>query len=293
MHHYFQYSTFTLAPQALKLIVKCTASTLRLALTLARLALMPINKYTVITLKLTLKPVHLVLKLIKCTLKLVQKIQMHSIHTDTTEVSHAHMANFTQQLSYLFIPHQLNKKPHTPIRLYTLQVEFTIHPDWTFVDQLIHDLQHGCDIGYIGPQFLHYSNNLPSSFQHPSTLDNNITTEYNTGRILGPFGTPPLHNFWCSGLGLVPKHNSGWWAIYHFSTPYGSNINDSIDPDTFTLSYCSIDETFAIVSALGKDTLMLKIDFKNAFFLIPVPPEPSWLPMEKPNLHQYLPAIRP
>ena len=123
------------------------------------------------------------------------KIQMHSIHTDTTEVSHAHMANFTQQLSHLFIPHQLNKKPHTPIRLYTLQVEFTIHPDWTFVDQLIHDLQHGCDIGYIGPQFLHYSNNLPSSFQHPSTLDNNITTEYNTGRILGPFGTPPLHNF--------------------------------------------------------------------------------------------------
>ena len=221
------------------------------------------------------------------------KTQMHSIHTDTTEVSHAHMANFTQQLSHLFIPYQLDKQPHTLIRLYTLQVEFTIHPDRTFVDQLIHDLQYGCDIGYTGPLFLHYSNDLTSSFQHPSTLDNNITTEYNAGRILGPFGTSPLHNFRCSGLGLVPKHSSGWRAIYHLSTPYGSNINDSIDPDTFSLSYCSIDDTFAIVSALGKDTLMLKIDFRNAFCLIPVSPEPSWLPMEKPTLHQHLPAIWP
>ena len=75
MHHYFQYNTFTLAPLALKFIIKCTASTLRLALTLAYLALMPTDKYTVITLKLTLKLVCSVLKLIRCTLKLAQKLK--------------------------------------------------------------------------------------------------------------------------------------------------------------------------------------------------------------------------
>ena len=61
--------------------------------------------------------------------------------------------------------------------------------------------------------------------------------------------------------------------IYHLSAPYGFSINDSIDPDTFTVFYCSIDDTFAIVSALGKGTLMAKIDLRNAFCLIPVRPE--------------------
>ena len=37
------------------------------------------------------------------------KAQMHSLYTDTTQVSHAHMANFPQQLSHLIIADQLDK----------------------------------------------------------------------------------------------------------------------------------------------------------------------------------------
>ena len=121
--------------------------------------------------------------------------------------------------------------------------------------QLIHNLQYGYDNCYTGPQFSHYSNNLPSSFQHSSTLDDNDTAEYNAGHILGSFSTPPLPNFQCPGLGLVPKDNGGWQAIYHRSAPYGSSINYFIDLDTITLSYCSIHNAFAIVSALRKGTL--------------------------------------
>ena len=54
---------------------------------------------------------------------------------------------------------------------------------------------------------------------------------------------------------------------------YGSSINDSIDPEAYILNYCSVDDTFAIVTALGKDSLMAKIDLQNAFRLIPVRPE--------------------
>jgi len=108
---------------------------------------------------------------------------------------------------------------------------------------------------------------------HPSTLDANIIAECDKGRILGPFETLPLPNFCCSGLGLVPKHDGGWHAIYHLSAPYGSCINDSIDPEAYTLTYCSVDDAFAIVSALGKGSLMAKIDLQNAFRLIPVRPE--------------------
>ena len=98
-----------------------------------------------------------------------------------------HMANFQQQLSHLIITHQLDKKCRTPIRLHALQAELTIHPDQTFVHQLIHNMQYGCDISYTGPQLSHYSINFPSSFQHPSPLDDNIITEYNAGRILRPY----------------------------------------------------------------------------------------------------------
>ena len=162
---------------------------------------------------------------------------------------------FSQQLQNLISPHQLDSKLRTPIKYYTLQTELALHPDQTFVNQPIHNLQYASNIGYTGPQFAHCGSNLPSSFQHPSTLNTNIK-----GCILGPFESPPLPNFRCSGLGLVPKHDGGWHAIYHLSTPHGASINDFIDPEAYTLNYCSVDDAFAIVTALGKGSLMEKID---------------------------------
>lgn len=41
--------------------------------------------------------------------KASMKTQMHSIHSDTTQASHMHMANFLQQLSCLISAHQLDK----------------------------------------------------------------------------------------------------------------------------------------------------------------------------------------
>ena len=55
----------------------------------------------------------------------------------------------------------------------------------------------------------------------PATLilDNALAQECNAGRTLGPFDNPPLPDFHCSGLGLVPKHDGGWRTIYHLSAP--------------------------------------------------------------------------
>ena len=197
----------------------------------------------------------------------------HNLCTNSPSSKHAHSEHTSQQLQDLITTNHLTSKPRTPIDLHTLQRELKFHPDQAFVQTLLHNLGHGCNIGFNGPQFTHFSNNLPSSFQHPSILDANIATECNLGRMLGPFQIPPLPNFRCSGLGLVPKHDGGWRAIYHLSAPYGSSINDSINAQDFTLSYCSVDDAFAMVSALGKGTLMAKIDLKNAFRLIPVRPE--------------------
>ena len=84
---------------------------------------------------------------------------------------------------------------------------------------------------------------------------------------------PPPPNFRTSGLGLVPKHDGGWRIIYHLSAPFAQSINDFIDPELYSLSYCTIDDAYAILNNLGPGALMSKIDLKNAFRLIPVRPE--------------------
>ena len=71
-------------------------------------------------------------------------------------------------------------------------------------------------------------------------------------------------------------------------------VSMTLDPKAYTLNYCLVDDAFAIVTALGKDSLMAKIDLQNAFRLIPVRPErlePSRYSLEEPILHRHLPAI--
>ena len=170
------------------------------------------------------------------------------------------------------LPTPLKSKPWTPIRPFILECELSNHPDKAFVKQLIYDLQHGCTIGYNGSQFANLAKNLTSAHQQPEVIDAALKKECEAGRILGPFPTPPLSNFRTSGLGLVPKHDGGWRVIHHLFAPIGLSINDFIDSNTYSLSYCSVDDAYAFINQLGPGTLLCKIDLKDAFRLIPVHP---------------------
>ena len=96
---------------------------------------------------------------------------------------------FTQPLSTPRLP--IKSQPWTPIRSFLLERELSSHPDKIFVRQLIDDLQHGCSIGYTGPQFLHQANNLLSAHQQATVIDATLQKECEVGRILEPFQTPP------------------------------------------------------------------------------------------------------
>ena len=120
-------------------------------------------------------------------------------------------------------------------------------------------------IGYSRIQFAYTASNLQSAFSQPSVLDDALVTECSLNHVLGPFDSPPLPKFRCSGLGLVPKQDGGWRTIYHLSGPLGKSINDFINPDTYTLTYCSVDDAFAIVNLLGPGTLLSKIDLEIPF----------------------------
>jgi len=163
--------------------------------------------------------------------------------------------------------------PWTPLRPFIIERKLSNYPDQVFVRQLIDNLQHGCAIGYAGPQFTHIASNLQSASQQPEVIDATLKDECSAGRILGPFDQPPLPNFRTSGLGLVPKHDGGWRIIYHLSAPFAHSINDYIDPLAYSLSYCTMDDAFTILNTLGPGALMSKIDLKNAFCLIPIRPD--------------------
>ena len=168
--------------------------------------------------------------------------------------------------------YQLSTHSQTPINIPVLNLELVSHPDCHFVDALLNNLTNGCNIGCTRPQFNHSSQNLHSAYQHPAILDATIAEECKLGRFLGPLDKPPLPSFRSSGLGLVPKHDGGWRTICHLSAPHGFSINSHIYPESFSLTYCSVDDAFAIVNSLGTGALMSKIDLKNAFRLIPVHP---------------------
>ena len=91
---------------------------------------------------------------------------------------------------------------------------------------------------------------LPSTSAQPCSTQALLTKvskkRQKTGRILGPFDSPPLPNLRCSGLGAIPKHDGGWRIIYHLSAPTGSSINDFIDANTYTLTYCTVDDAYTI-----------------------------------------------
>ncbi len=160
----------------------------------------------------------------------------------------------------------------TPIKADLLHAYLKSHPDQPLATRLVFSLQHGFTIGYTGPRVALHAPNLSSAYSHPEAVDQALVREIQAGRIAGPFETPPFPNLRCSGLGLVPKGESGWRLISHLSAPAGSSINDHISSDDYSLQYHTIDDAISILATLGPNAFMAKADLQNAFRLCPVHP---------------------
>ena len=113
---------------------------------------------------------------------------------------------------------------------------------------------------------------------HPYTLANcgvistYIQEEVLAGRIVGPLA-PCIHNWiHCSPFGLVPKgRGTGWWRmIVDLSCPEGASTNDGISSDLCSLKYSSVDDALQFIRALGQHTLLIKVDLKSAYRMVPI-----------------------
>ena len=57
------------------------------------------------------------------------------------------------------------------------------------------------------------------------------------------------------------------------SSPDGASVNDGIEPDFCSLMYASVDSTVTVIQKLGQGTRLVKMDLKDAYWVIPVHPD--------------------
>ena len=115
---------------------------------------------------------------------------------------------------------------------------------------------------------------MQSARDHPAVAEEYLEKEIARGRMLGPFpDTQSLPPLYINRFGVIPKgHNTGKWRlITDLSHPRGQSVNDGIDPELCSMSYMTVEEVAALVSRLGKGTLLAKIE--SAYQLIPVHPQ--------------------
>ena len=79
----------------------------------------------------------------------------------------------------------------------------------------------------------------------------------------------------CSLFGVIPKkHNPNKWRpIVAFSALEGSSVNDGIARDLCSTSYLAMDDVIACIVRLGKESLIVNMDIKQAYCNVPIHPD--------------------
>ena len=164
----------------------------------------------------------------------------------------------------------------SPIHLPLLSYYLGSHPDQDFARFILQGLGEGFHIGYSSSSILsrHSVRNHPSSSANRIVISDYISQEVATGRMVGPLVSPLQQSVHCSPIGLVPKgRNTGKWRmIVDLSHPSGRSVNDGIAPAFCSPSYPSVADAVQFIRMLGPGTLLLKVDLRSAYRIVPVHP---------------------
>ena len=154
--------------------------------------------------------------------------------------------------------------------------ELVSHPDQERASYLLNGLRNGFRIGY------NYKDNtcqprrknMPSADLHHQIVEEYLSKECSTGKIVGPL---PLQEFpfvQISPFGVIPKFTPGKWRlILDLSSPHGKTVNDGIDKRLCSLTYTKVDEVVNYVLQKGRGMWLAKIDIQEAYRIVPVHPQ--------------------
>ena len=172
------------------------------------------------------------------------------------------------------IPHSA-QFVHTPLNAKSWQVYLQSHPNQDLVNYFLDGLTAGFRIGFTTPATLHAAKrNMSSATDHPTVVEDYLQAELDHNRIFGPYSRSQCQNVHVSRFGVIPKQyqTNKWRLIVDLSHPRDHSINHFIPKSLCGLSYITVDDAISIIMKYGPNTLLAKVDIKNAFRLIPVHP---------------------
>ena len=196
-----------------------------------------------------------------------------------TQCSTAHKreaSNCSNNINHKGVPqqqqlHEATYIPQTPLKCRCLQELLKHHPDNHKVQYVLQGLQQGFSLEYDGPFEFRAPPNLPTAKLDPQLIRDRLSKEINLGRMLGPFKQPPFKDLMCSPVGLVPKKDSDEMRmIMHLSFPYGTSVNDFIDPEKASTQYQHFDHVIQLVVQQGQFCWIAKGDVQSAFRIAPI-----------------------
>ena len=164
----------------------------------------------------------------------------------------------------------------TPLNLAAWRNKLTKHPDKEYARYILEGIEYGFAIGGDDTRtFKSAQQNMLSAKQHPQVIERYLDEEVHKGNILGPFSEQMATKIHINRFGVIPKkHQPGKWRlITDLSYPDEASVNDSICPESCSLTYTTVNEVAEAAVALGKGALIAKIDIKSAYRLVPVCPQ--------------------
>ena len=144
------------------------------------------------------------------------------------------------------------------------------HKDRRFVDKLLHDIENGVEIGFVGELSEVERKNWPSTETYRKEIDDFIQKHSQTGSIEGPFEIDDSMVTRTSPLGAFQKKGSTKIRVIHdLSWPPGESINDGIDKSDYSVMYASVNDAVKLCEKFEKPWLA-KYDLADAYLSIPV-----------------------
>ena len=159
----------------------------------------------------------------------------------------------------------------TPLIHTTWLHHLRLYPHQDLVQYFLEGISIGFRVGFDGSGLHSAKNNLQSAVEHPTVIDNYLH-ELSLGRISGPYSPLICPDVHINRFGVIPKNHQQdkWQLITDLSHPSGSSVNDGIPSQLCTLTYVTIDDAILNILKSGRNTMLVKIDIKSAFRLLPV-----------------------
>ena len=166
-----------------------------------------------------------------------------------------------------------------PLRYATWQIHLQPHPHQDPVQYFLQGISAGFRIGFVGSSTHSAKNNLRSTLDHPTVIDDYLGHKLSPGKMSGPYLPSMCPDIHINRFRVIPKNNQPdkWRLIMNLSYPSGSSVNDGIPSELCSLIYVTIDDAILNILQSGRHTILAKIDIKSAFRLLPVHPTDRYL----------------